>query len=51
MLYVAPERLRSLEFVLALRRAGVGLFVVDEALYLGVGATTSARITCSCLVR
>jgi ATP-dependent DNA helicase RecQ len=31
MLYVAPERLRSLEFVLALRRAGVGLFVVDEA--------------------
>jgi ATP-dependent DNA helicase RecQ len=31
MLYVAPERLRSLEFVLALRRVGVGLFVVDEA--------------------
>jgi ATP-dependent DNA helicase RecQ len=31
MLYVAPERMRSLEFVLALRRAGVGLFVVDEA--------------------
>ena len=31
MLYVAPERLRSLEFVLALRRSGVGLFVVDEA--------------------
>jgi ATP-dependent DNA helicase RecQ len=31
MLYVAPERLRSLEFVLSLRRAGVGLFVVDEA--------------------
>ena len=31
LLYVAPERLRSLEFVLALRRAGVGLFVVDEA--------------------
>ncbi len=31
MLYVAPERLRSLEFVLALRKAGVGLFVVDEA--------------------
>ncbi len=31
MLYIAPERLRSLEFVLALRRAGVGLFVVDEA--------------------
>src|SRR3712207_1916012 len=31
MLSVAPERLRSLEFVLALRRAGVGLFVVDEA--------------------
>ena len=31
MLYVAPERLRSLEFVLALRRAGVSLFVVDEA--------------------
>jgi ATP-dependent DNA helicase RecQ len=31
MLYVAPERLRSLEFVLALRRTGVGLFVVDEA--------------------
>ncbi len=31
MLYVAPERLRSLEFVLTLRRAGVGLFVVDEA--------------------
>ena len=31
MLYVAPERLRSLEFVLVLRRAGVGLFVVDEA--------------------
>ena len=31
MLYVAPERQRSLEFVLALRRAGVGLFVVDEA--------------------
>jgi hypothetical protein len=25
MLYVAPERLRSLEFVLSLRRAGVGL--------------------------
>ncbi len=31
LLYVAPERLRSLEFVLSLRRAGVGLFVVDEA--------------------
>jgi ATP-dependent DNA helicase RecQ len=31
MLYVAPERLRSLEFVLTLRRTGVGLFVVDEA--------------------
>lgn len=31
MLYIAPERLRSLEFVLALRKAGVGLFVVDEA--------------------
>jgi ATP-dependent DNA helicase RecQ len=31
MLYVSPERLRSLEFVLSLRRAGVGLFVVDEA--------------------
>ena len=31
MLYVAPERLRSLEFVLSLRRSGVGLFVVDEA--------------------
>src|SRR5919199_1738663 len=31
MLYVAPERLRSLEFVLSLRRAGVELFVVDEA--------------------
>src|SRR4028119_397441 len=31
LLYVAPERLRSLEFVLALRKAGVGLFVVDEA--------------------
>jgi ATP-dependent DNA helicase RecQ len=31
MLYVAPERLRSLEFVLTLRRAGVDLFVVDEA--------------------
>jgi len=31
MLYVAPERLRSLEFILALRKAGVGLFVVDEA--------------------
>ncbi len=31
MLYVAPERLRSLEFVLTLRGAGVGLFVVDEA--------------------
>jgi ATP-dependent DNA helicase RecQ len=31
MLYVAPERLRSLEFVLTLRRIGVGLFVVDEA--------------------
>ena len=31
MLYVAPERLRSLEFVLTLRRAGVSLFVVDEA--------------------
>ncbi len=31
MLYVAPERLRSLEFVLALRQAGVSLFVVDEA--------------------
>jgi ATP-dependent DNA helicase RecQ len=31
MLYVAPERLRSLEFVLSLRRTGVGLFVVDEA--------------------
>ncbi len=31
MLYVAPERLRSLEFVLTLRRSGVGLFVVDEA--------------------
>ncbi len=31
MLYVAPERLRSLEFVLSLRRPGVGLFVVDEA--------------------
>ena len=31
MLYVAPERLRSLEFVLSLRQAGVGLFVVDEA--------------------
>ena len=31
MLYVAPERLRALEFVLALRKAGVGLFVVDEA--------------------
>ena len=26
MLYVAPERLRSLEFVLSLRRAGVGTF-------------------------
>jgi ATP-dependent DNA helicase RecQ len=31
MLYVAPERLRSLEFVLTLRRIGVSLFVVDEA--------------------
>jgi ATP-dependent DNA helicase RecQ len=31
MLYIAPERLRSLEFVLTLRRTGVGLFVVDEA--------------------
>lgn len=31
MLYVAPERLRALEFVLSLREAGVGLFVVDEA--------------------
>src|SRR5919202_1220192 len=31
MLYVAPERLRSLEFVLTLRRTGVGLFVVDDA--------------------
>ncbi|MGF1471591.1 MAG: RecQ family ATP-dependent DNA helicase [Rubrobacteraceae bacterium] len=31
MLYVAPERLRSLDFVLSLRRSGVGLFVVDEA--------------------
>ena len=31
MLYVAPERLRSLEFVLTLRRSDVGLFVVDEA--------------------
>jgi ATP-dependent DNA helicase RecQ len=31
LLYVAPERLRSLEFVLFLRRAGVSLFVVDEA--------------------
>jgi ATP-dependent DNA helicase RecQ len=31
MLYVAPERLRSLEFVLTLRKTGVGLFVVDEA--------------------
>jgi ATP-dependent DNA helicase RecQ len=31
MLYVAPERLRSLEFVLTLRRSGVSLFVVDEA--------------------
>jgi ATP-dependent DNA helicase RecQ len=31
MLYVAPERLRSLEFVLTLRRSGVDLFVVDEA--------------------
>jgi ATP-dependent DNA helicase RecQ len=31
MLYVAPERLRSLEFILALRKAGVSLFVVDEA--------------------
>ena len=31
LLYVAPERLRSLEFVLSLRQAGVGLFVVDEA--------------------
>lgn len=31
MLYVAPERLRSLEFILSLRRSGVGLFVVDEA--------------------
>ncbi|MBA2443554.1 MAG: ATP-dependent DNA helicase RecQ [Rubrobacter sp.] len=31
MLYVAPERLRSLEFVLSLRQVGVGLFVVDEA--------------------
>jgi ATP-dependent DNA helicase RecQ len=31
MLYVAPERLRSLEFVLTLRKVGVGLFVVDEA--------------------
>jgi ATP-dependent DNA helicase RecQ len=31
MLYVAPERLRSLEFVLSLRRAVVSLFVVDEA--------------------
>ena len=35
MLYVAPERLRSLEFVLALRKAGVGLFVVDEAHCIG----------------
>jgi ATP-dependent DNA helicase RecQ len=35
ILLIAPERLRSLEFVLSLRRAscgrGVGLFVVDEA--------------------
>ena len=33
MLLVAPERLRSMEFVLSLRGApsGVGLFVVDEA--------------------
>ncbi len=35
ILLVAPERLRSLEFVLSLKRAsngrGVGLFVVDEA--------------------
>src|SRR3712207_3250530 len=31
LLYVAPERLRALEFVLTLRRAGVSFFVVDEA--------------------
>src|SRR5688500_17833943 len=28
MLYVAPERLRSLEVVLSLRRTGVGLLIV-----------------------
>jgi ATP-dependent DNA helicase RecQ len=31
ILIVAPERLRALEFVLLLKRRGVGLLVVDEA--------------------
>jgi len=31
VLYVAPERLRSLEFCLFLKRAGISLIVVDEA--------------------
>ena len=31
ILFVAPERLRSLDFCLLLKRRGVSLLVVDEA--------------------
>src|SRR5919106_1535749 len=49
MLYVAPERLRSLEFVLSLRRAGVAggcgaLRGGRGALHLGVGPRLPARL-------
>ncbi|MEX1019280.1 MAG: HRDC domain-containing protein [Litorilinea sp.] len=31
LIYAAPERLRQLAFLAALRKAGIGLFVLDEA--------------------
>src|SRR5581483_10999667 len=49
LVYAAPERLRQQPFLHALRRAGVALFVVDEAHC--AGAPTSARTTCSSRAR